>query len=240
MLVKIVDGSYPVMEIDLNSFHKDTVSFGRNLDNDIVLKSDFVSRVHGCFYRDNGSWYIQDLDSSYGIYVGNQKVKSSPISKGTVIRITPNSSKNVFVEMKISEAQKSVASQDVYPSRNSTPASSNSASVYSDSAPAPSNSNSKQVDTTKTSGLAVASMVCGIISLLSVCCNNWLSILLAILGLIFGIVGVRSGKRGKGMGIAGIVCSSITIVGVIIIIAFVGASDFLIREMINEMLRSGF
>lgn len=67
-------------------------------------------------------------------------------------------------------------------------------------------------------GYAVAGMVLGIISLL--CCGNLLT---AILGLIFGIKGRKSQK--KGMATAGIVTSVIAIVLAVIffIFCFVGA-----------------
>lgn len=77
-------------------------------------------------------------------------------------------------------------------------------------------------------GMGVASMVLGIIALLSV----WLwfvSIPLAVIALVLGII-ARKNKAGRGMAIAGIITSAIAIVVsaiiVIIFLAFIGgASD---------------
>lgn len=85
-------------------------------------------------------------------------------------------------------------------------------------------------------GLGVASMVLGIISLLLSCCIPYLPLILAILGLVLGIAGVGKNQGGKGMAIAGIVCSSISLIPAIFL-AFVGASLF--SELSNELARSG-
>ena len=65
-------------------------------------------------------------------------------------------------------------------------------------------------------GLAIAGMVCGIISLL------FLWIILGPLAIIFGSVGLARANRGaphRGMAIAGIVLGIVAIVGYIILIA---------------------
>lgn len=68
------------------------------------------------------------------------------------------------------------------------------------------------------SGCAVTSLILGIIALLSSCCFYYLSIPLAVIGVILGAVGVKSGKSGRGMGIAGIICSVISLAPAIIVI----------------------
>ncbi|MDE5582904.1 MAG: hypothetical protein K2J08_04290 [Ruminococcus sp.] len=68
------------------------------------------------------------------------------------------------------------------------------------------------------SGCAVASLILGIIALMSSCCLYYLSIPLAVIGTILGAVGIKSGKSGRGMGIAGIVCCIISLVPSIIVI----------------------
>ena len=64
-------------------------------------------------------------------------------------------------------------------------------------------------------GLAIASMVCGIVSLPMLCL--WpLSIPLAIVAVVLGIIAKRQARRGiaggVGMATAGIVCGTITLV----------------------------
>ena len=68
------------------------------------------------------------------------------------------------------------------------------------------------------SGCAVTSLILGIIALLSSCCFYYLSIPLAVIGIILGIVGIKSGKSGRGMGIAGLICCVISLAPAIIVI----------------------
>lgn len=70
-----------------------------------------------------------------------------------------------------------------------------------------------------TSGACVASMVLGIVAICSSCCFYYVSIPCAVLGVILAAVGIKSGKGGKGMGIAGLVCSIVSLVPALIMIA---------------------
>ncbi len=70
------------------------------------------------------------------------------------------------------------------------------------------------------SGLSIASMVLGIISLLTICFINY-CLVLGISGIIFGGVSIYRKNQGKGFAIAGIVCSSIAIAGSVILTAVV-------------------
>lgn len=73
------------------------------------------------------------------------------------------------------------------------------------------------------SGMAIGAMVLGILGILSfwVPVFNIGAILLAIVGVILGVLAIRGIKRGtqsgKGMAIAGIVLSALTIVGAIVV-----------------------
>lgn len=73
------------------------------------------------------------------------------------------------------------------------------------------------------SGLAIASMVLGILALVTSCCIPYLPALLALLGVIFAGVSLSGHKAGKGMAIAGLVCSIISLIPTIIVIV-AGAS----------------
>ena len=59
-------------------------------------------------------------------------------------------------------------------------------------------------------GMAVASMVLGILSLVLICIG--LGVILAIIGFVLGIVSLYQNQGGKGMAVAGISTSSITLV----------------------------
>ncbi len=77
----------------------------------------------------------------------------------------------------------------------------------------------------KSIGLAVASMVLGIVSIVFSCCFVYISIPCGIVGLILGAISIATKKGGKGMAIAGIVCSIVSL-AVTIIAAAVGASMY--------------
>ncbi len=71
-------------------------------------------------------------------------------------------------------------------------------------------------------GLGVASMVLGILAILFSCCFYYLSVPLSLVGLILGAVGIKK-NNGKGMAIAGLVLSIISLALGIITIAIGGA-----------------
>lgn len=74
-------------------------------------------------------------------------------------------------------------------------------------------------------GMAVTSLVLGIAALLMVCCVSiwWLTVLLAIVGIVFGAVSLGKHMGGRGLAIAGLICSiAALVVEVVIVIVGVG------------------
>lgn len=67
-------------------------------------------------------------------------------------------------------------------------------------------------------GFGIASMICGILALVT-CCFWCLSIPLAIVSIVLGIIQISKGT-GKGMAIAGIICSAIGLILMIIFVVF--------------------
>ncbi len=88
----------------------------------------------------------------------------------------------------------------------------------------------------KSMGLSVASMVLGIIAIVMSCCFYYVSLPCAVLGVIFGAVALSKVSKGtgdgKGMAIAGLVLSIISIVPAIIMIILGGS---LMSEMQSYM-----
>lgn len=69
-------------------------------------------------------------------------------------------------------------------------------------------------------GLGIASMVLGIIALLIACWSAWwLTIILAVLSIVFGIISIQKNDSGKGMSIAGIVCSAVALLMGVLVVA---------------------
>lgn len=87
MRIQIRDNAMPPYEIELDSFGKDVVSFGKQPDNDIVLKSAYASRIHGCFYKENGVTYIEDMNSTNGLKINGNKIKKAPMKVGESVEI---------------------------------------------------------------------------------------------------------------------------------------------------------
>lgn len=100
MKITIYDGSKPPYDLDLNKFNKDVVSFGRQTDSDIVFFSQRVSRVHGCFFLENGEWYVHDLESTNGIILNGKPIKDSVLSLNDKLCLFQSSNDGVFMVVK--------------------------------------------------------------------------------------------------------------------------------------------
>ena len=85
--VTIFDYSHIPDEYNLMAFGKETVSFGRDDTNDIMIASDIVSRRHGHFTVSGGRCYITDDSSTNGIYVNGKRITQVELKDGDSIRI---------------------------------------------------------------------------------------------------------------------------------------------------------
>lgn len=74
----------------------------------------------------------------------------------------------------------------------------------------------------KSSGLSIASMVLGIVAICLSCCFYYVSLPCAVVGLVFGAVALSKISKGeadgKGMAIAGLVLSIISVIPAVIMI----------------------
>lgn len=50
------------------------VAIGREPHNDIELTDDRVSRHHAVIWAESGAWYVRDLDSANGTFIGHRRV----------------------------------------------------------------------------------------------------------------------------------------------------------------------
>src|SRR5579863_6740502 len=99
---------------------------------------------------------------------------------------------------------------------------------YAPGAPAPQQGN----------GLAVAGMICGILSIVLF----WVPVfgwILALLGVIFGAVGISKANKvgkGKGMAIAGLACGLLSVlISIAMIFLFVSAAKDVDKELRKQM-----
>ncbi|MEO6503253.1 MAG: FHA domain-containing protein [Jatrophihabitantaceae bacterium] len=64
------------------------ILIGRANDSTLVLTDDYASTRHARISENNGTWYLEDLGSTNGTYVGQSKVTGPlPLEAGVVIRI---------------------------------------------------------------------------------------------------------------------------------------------------------
>lgn len=64
------------------------ILIGRANDSTLVLTDDYASTRHARISETNGVWYLEDLGSTNGTYVGQAKVSGPiPLEAGVVIRI---------------------------------------------------------------------------------------------------------------------------------------------------------
>ena len=85
--ITIFDGSSSPVQVDLTKFGRNIITFGRVDANDIVIRSQFVSRQHGMFKYENGHFIIEDLGSTNGLIFNSQRVKSHILNDNDAIRI---------------------------------------------------------------------------------------------------------------------------------------------------------
>jgi len=60
---------------------------GRSPDNEIYIKSKFVSRHHAQFVTDNFGCTIEDLNSTNGVFIGESRVKKYLLKNGDVVTL---------------------------------------------------------------------------------------------------------------------------------------------------------
>ena len=69
-----------------------TVPFriGRAADCEVSLQDQFVSRVHARGYFEAGQWWIEDLNSSNGLFVNGQRLSKVLLGTGSTVRLGVN------------------------------------------------------------------------------------------------------------------------------------------------------
>jgi pSer/pThr/pTyr-binding forkhead associated (FHA) protein len=62
-------------------------TIGRASDNDLQLHDTKVSRQHACLRYAQGAWYIQDRESTAGLWINDQPVQAIRLNSGDKITI---------------------------------------------------------------------------------------------------------------------------------------------------------
>ncbi|WP_168582871.1 FHA domain-containing protein FhaB/FipA [Gephyromycinifex aptenodytis] len=84
-VLAVVEGSLRGTTVPLK---ESGVLLGRNPECTLVLDDDFASGRHARIYFAEKSWYVEDLDSTNGTYVGGERIDvPTPLREGTQLRI---------------------------------------------------------------------------------------------------------------------------------------------------------
>jgi hypothetical protein len=60
---------------------------GRVAECDVCIRNEYVSRAHAEVVFENGQWWVRDLGSGNGIFVGDRKIQSTPLGNSLTIRL---------------------------------------------------------------------------------------------------------------------------------------------------------
>ena len=73
--------------VDTRRLDKNTITIGRNTDNDLVIIHPFVSNYHAVIQSNEGQIVIRDLKSSNSTFVNNIKISEAYLNIGDEIVI---------------------------------------------------------------------------------------------------------------------------------------------------------
>ncbi len=85
--------------------------------------------------------------------------------------------------------------------------------------------------------MSICALVCGVLGLILVWVVTWLGLILAILGIVFGGIGMSKAKKtntGKGLAVAGLVCGIISLAVCIIAVIVVACLISEAADVIND------
>ncbi|MFO6452207.1 MULTISPECIES: FHA domain-containing protein [unclassified Aeromicrobium] len=84
-MLQVVDGPNAGQSVPLGT---DPILLGRGTDAAIRLDDDYVSTRHARFATNGEQWFVEDLGSTNGTYIGSQRVTSPvPVALGTSVRL---------------------------------------------------------------------------------------------------------------------------------------------------------
>lgn len=69
---------------------QDVISIGRSATCDVVIPHGSISRQHARMFQKGDQWYLEDLGSTYGTFLGNKRISEVEVlSVGDVIQLAP-------------------------------------------------------------------------------------------------------------------------------------------------------
>lgn len=73
--------------IDVLTFPLGRIIVGRSPDNEVYIKSKFVSRHHAQLVSDDGGCVIEDLNSTNGVFLGEKQIKKYRLRDGDIVSL---------------------------------------------------------------------------------------------------------------------------------------------------------
>lgn len=84
--ITVVEGPYQGSYMEISTLNE--VVLGRSPECDFVLGDDYSSARHARLFRRGQEWFVEDLDSRNGTYVGGTRIEQPErVNTGTDIRI---------------------------------------------------------------------------------------------------------------------------------------------------------
>jgi pSer/pThr/pTyr-binding forkhead associated (FHA) protein len=81
----VTEGSLTGTAVNLSTA---PILIGRNPEATLVLDDDYASGRHARVFPDNGRWYVEDLGSTNGTFVGRERISApTPLSAGSTVRV---------------------------------------------------------------------------------------------------------------------------------------------------------
>ena len=97
--------------LSVQSFPKGRIIVGRSPDNEIYIKSKFVSRHHAQLVTDDDGCVIEDLNSTNGVFLGEKQVKKYRLRSGDIVSLGVH--ELVYTDLRQSEAVNDADANDV-------------------------------------------------------------------------------------------------------------------------------
>ncbi len=70
---------------------KNEIMIGRNAENDIVIENLAVSKVHAKIVKQDGAYYIEDLNSTNGTYLNKIRITKKDLKNHDIISVGKHS-----------------------------------------------------------------------------------------------------------------------------------------------------
>jgi pSer/pThr/pTyr-binding forkhead associated (FHA) protein len=83
----LANGVFLIINRQIMPLQKQVTRIGRQLDNDIVLHEEYVSRAHAEIRFEDGRYVLYDLQSTGGTFVNSKHVDRCVLNSGDLISV---------------------------------------------------------------------------------------------------------------------------------------------------------